>query len=49
MDIEEKVKLICRDNQYLLHEAEVKEIIECWKKDRDSLIKVKEILNSILK
>lgn len=49
MDIDEKVKLICRDNQYLLDEIEVKKIIECWKKDRDSLIKVKEMLITILK
>lgn len=49
MDIDEKVKLICRDNQYLLDEIEVKEIIKCWKKDRDSLIKIKEVLITILK
>lgn len=46
MTVEEKVKLICRDNQYLLEEIEVKKIIECWKKDRDILIK---ILNTLLK
>ena len=56
MDIDEKVKLICRDNQYLLDEIEVKEIIKCWKKDRnslikirDSLIKIKQVLITILK
>jgi hypothetical protein len=49
MDIDEKVKLICKDNQYLLDEIEVKEIIKCWKKDRDFLIKIKEVLITILK
>ncbi len=49
MTIKEKASRICRDNQYLLDEIEVKQIIECWKKDRDSLIKVKELLNTILK
>ena len=49
MTVEEKVKLICRDNQYLLDEIEVKEIIKCWKQERHALVKIKIILNTILK
>jgi hypothetical protein len=49
MRIDKQVKLICRDNQYLLNECEVKEIIECWKQDRNALIRIKVILNTILK
>jgi hypothetical protein len=37
MSVDEKVKLICRDNQYLLEEIEVKQIIEAWKKDYEEL------------
>ena len=37
MSIDEKVKVICKDNQYLLKEIEVKQIIEAWKKDYDNL------------
>jgi len=49
MSIDKQVKLICRDNQYLLNECEVKEIIECWKQDRNDLVQIKVILNTILK
>lgn len=37
MSIDEKVKLICKDNQYLLEEIEVKQIIEAWKTDKRDL------------
>jgi hypothetical protein len=49
MSIDKQVKLICRDNQYLLNECEVKEIIECWKQDRNALVRINVILNTILK
>jgi len=49
MNIDNEVKLICRDNQYLLDEIEVKEIIKRWKQERHALVKIKIILNTILK
>lgn len=33
MTVKEKASRICRDNQYLLHEIEVKQIIEEWHSD----------------
>lgn len=33
MTIKEKASRICRDNQYLLDEIEVKQIIEEWDRD----------------
>jgi hypothetical protein len=44
MSVDEKVKLICRDNQYLLEEIEVKQIIEAWKKDYEELNWYKKIV-----
>jgi len=49
MSIDEKVKLICKDNQYLLDEIEVKEIIKAWKKDIEYFEYVKVIMDTYIK
>ena len=49
MNVDEKVKLICKDNQYLLDEIEVKQIIEAWKNDIKYLEYIKVIIETYKK
>ena len=46
--IKEKASRICRDNQYLLDEIEVKQIIEEWHSDVTILSNIIDSLQKIL-
>ncbi len=48
MSIDEKVKVICRDNQYLLKEIEVKQIIEAWKEHVKKLEHIPDLVNTYI-
>ena len=48
MTIKEKASRICRDNQYLLDEIEVKQIIEEWHSDVTILSNIIDSLQKIL-
>ena len=48
MSIDEKLKLICKDNQYLLEEIEVKQIIEAWKEHVKKLEHIPSLINTYI-
>ncbi len=48
MSIDEKVKLICKDNLYLLDELEVKQIIQAWKDHVSKLENIPELISTYI-